>query len=453
MAYFYVKNSLGSRVTGGGTTKLSEAFGSGNLLAGDVYATIALALADTAITNGDFILCSAAHSYTVAASIVYSFPGVADGDGITILSVSDGDCGQESSGAIEYCSGGGDDISFAGGEFPALIRGMTFRAGDFITLSQGAFIQFENCTLQWNDDLSTATGAGGVFVNCTMDCGKDAATTAKISPNSAGALEFHHCTISTSSTGITGLISGASGMGSVAFYMCDISGTGADYIVENFGEDRSADDSLAVILHNTKIPTGMTAWVEETIRSLTVYLHATQSSTASADSEYQYAHVAAGIVVEDEVSIYRDGSTAFPSGEKISLKAVTDAGATQAIPAWFELPTRYAELSNTASDLIRVYILSSASLTDLDVWAIAHYPDGTNKHVGNLVTTKPTDILATGTTLDTNTEAWTGRTAEYRYQIDLDTSGDAGADCVPTIRLYVAKASATIYFDTSVDLV
>ena len=63
------------------------------------------------------------------------------------------------------------------------------------------------------------------------------------------------------------------------------------------------------------------------------------------------------------------------------------------------------------------------------------------------------DPLSTGTTLTTNTEAWTGRTTENRYQIDIDTSGDAGADCVPRIRLYIAKASSTIYLDTTVDVV
>ena len=73
--------------------------------------------------------------------------------------------------------------------------------------------------------------------------------------------------------------------------------------------------------------------------------------------------------------------------------------------------------------------------------------------LGNFITTQNTDTLAAGTALTANSDTWTGRTAETRYQIDIDTSGDAGADSVPIIRIYVAKPSIAVYFDTSVEVV
>jgi len=169
-----------------------------------------------------------------------------------------------------------------------------------------------------------------------------------------------------------------------------------------------------------------------------------------------------GTTVEDNTSFYRDGSTAYEdSAQKTSLKIVTNTIVDRAGPARFNLPSIWLEASVATTDTIRIYILSATALTDADLWIEMMVPDGTNKHVGNwyssgnLFNNLPLvpDVLATGTTLTTNTEVWTGRTTENRYHIDIPTSGDIGADCVPLIRMAVAKASLTMYVCTTPEVI
>jgi hypothetical protein len=216
--------------------------------------------------------------------------------------------------------------------------------------------------------------------------------------------------------------------------------------------DQIYDHNVRVEFRSCKFPTTLTQYSATDFVQPTVTLLVVNSSDTSAAAEYQYYYRAGQSQVEDETGIYRDGSTAFPSGQRISLKCITGADIAPSMPFEFEAPTRFAELSG-AADTMRLYLMSSSTLTDVDVRVEAWYPDGTVKNQYNLVENANFDPFATGTALTTNTEAWTGRTTENRYQIDLDTAGDAGADCVPIIRIYVSKPSTTIYFDTTMDLV
>ena len=87
------------------------------------------------------------------------------------------------------------------------------------------------------------------------------------------------------------------------------------------------------------------------------------------------------------------------------------------------------------------------------------YPDGTNKQLHSYLTTENTQPFATtGTALTTDSgSTWKDGASDLvgynEYYIDLDTSGDVGADGVPIITLNVGKASTTVYFDTTVDIV
>jgi hypothetical protein len=124
------------------------------------------------------------------------------------------------------------------------------------------------------------------------------------------------------------------------------------------------------------------------------------------------------------------------------------------------MPARYCELSSTASDNIRIYfanITSNADLTDTNLWATVSYPDGTNQHTFNLATNRNTDFLAAGTKHTTDSgSAWkdggsdlTGYDEQY---MDIDTSGDVGADGVPIITIYCGEPSITFYIDTTIGL-
>jgi hypothetical protein len=201
-----------------------------------------------------------------------------------------------------------------------------------------------------------------------------------------------------------------------------------------------------------KLNASLTGFWEETKEHLNHRIKVANSSSTSAGAEYQYHEGGYGGEVDEDTSIYRDGSTAFPSATKISLKCVTNADATPASPFWFDFPTRYAKLSDATSDQITVYLYTDTQLYDSDVWIEAVYPDDTTKQLYNYQSTRHTDIMDTnGTELTTNTEAWTGTAKTYKYQVTMDTAA-GGSDCYPIIRCYVAKASITIYFDSEVVL-
>ena len=81
------------------------------------------------------------------------------------------------------------------------------------------------------------------------------------------------------------------------------------------------------------------------------------------------------------------------------------------------------------------------------------YPDGTNKQTYNSATsakvisgTNTVDPLATsGTTLSTDSvSTWTSGLT-YKYYVDVDTSGDAGADCMPMIFVFVATDKNSLF--------
>ena len=215
-----------------------------------------------------------------------------------------------------------------------------------------------------------------------------------------------------------------------------------------------SDPGFNLTYRNCKLAATEPAMVTETLQTEGMHFLAVGCSGASETAEYRWYYESFGGKAEESDTTYRNASTAWPGGAKTSLQVDTLSTVSVFRPFRFEFPTRYAELSNTASDTLRIYIVSSTALTKSDVWASVRYADGTNKQARNLISSRPADGFATAAALDTDSVAdWTAppSTPNY-YQIDIDTSIDPGSDCVPIIRMYVAKASATIYFCTSVDV-
>jgi len=145
--YFYVKNSLGTRTTGGGLTKQTGTFTA--LGATNVYATIALALADAAPpVAGDFIVISDADAFSAAATTTYTFP-----DGVFIISASDTACDTYSRGATQTFTG--SSTLALNGQFYS--KGVSFIAGSGSSGSSITMVPaatgnqkqvFEDCSIQ-----------------------------------------------------------------------------------------------------------------------------------------------------------------------------------------------------------------------------------------------------------------------------------------------------------------
>lgn len=444
MAYFYVK--AGGTATGDAGRYASKQTGSfATMGASGYYSSIANAMAATTTpTSVDFICVSNSHSITGVSN---THTGPVAGAPLNLVCVDDSNCDALAiaSAYLEYSDGGTADQRFSGRWY---MYGMYLKTADDMTSFQSIF---ENCTFETTGSYDTAMSTGGdaaygIHINTTwlMAAGS-------VHSNVTGGCLFHCTGGSTNSAAYLfsgGFINGGARVVLDGMDLSAITGT----VFRDVGSSVSGDDQIEIIVRGCQT-SGSQSWTNEDFASQNHRMLVQNSSSVSAEAEYQYLYQAGGGQVEDETSIYRDGSTVFPSGQKVSLKCVTSTLANVAEPFKFDAPVRYAELSDTASDKVRVYLLSSATLTDMDVWAELIYPDGTSKHIYNLVTSKTSDVLEnSGTALTTNTETWTGRTTENRYQIDLDTSGDAGADCVPIIRVYVAKASTTIYFCPTIGL-
>ena len=442
MAYFYVKNSLGTRTTGGGLSKQTGSFTT--LGATNVYATIAAAFTDGA-GAGDYICLSDSHLETGSPATFSGGTGAVEYT--MVLTVDDANCDVATTATSKQTAWTG-------------VPGFTGR------------IYMQGVWLEYTLFLSDASNAMLIARDCVFECSSSATRILDLGGDGA-----HVSSINTewksAGSGYLTFGGGATfdmygGKLTGCTYFTDLGGNsggqhthvrGADlssitsYILGGFGSSPTTDDTSLYNFMGCKLNASLTGYVEETLENYNHRVALTNSSATSAGAEYQFYTEAYGGVVEDDTGIYRDSSTAFPSGQKISLKCVTDADATINSPFWFDFPTRYSTLSNTASDTITIHLISSTTLYDSDVWVDVVYADGTNKHTYNILSSRHNNLLDTnGTGLTTNTEAWTGRTSENRYQIDLDTSTDAGSDCYPIVRVYVAKGSETIYFDSEVVL-
>ncbi|NIB43799.1 hypothetical protein HBA55_29625 [Pseudomaricurvus alkylphenolicus] len=457
MSYFYVKSGFGTRTTGGGTTKQSGSFAS--LGAANVYATYADAVADGA-GSGDIVCFSHLHYETNAG---FTLNGPQSGDGLQLQCVDDTACETPyvSTAANFNNSGGGSALAYDGIFY---LYGVWSKSNNDISVAAlNTFSISEDCTFQ-------ATGASDVCMNISADGAyhlalnptfvADVTTVGLIQLSQGSVIEV--CGGSVDPTvKPTSVIRGAGARGFTArLNGVDFTNV-TDYILENIGGTIGSDDNINVTMQGCKVAAGLTAFVEEEFTNYTHRFQAYNCSSDSAAAEYQFHIEGYGGYVDDQddAGIHRDESIAFPGGEKVSAHCVTNTKATICTPFWFDLPAPAVDLSQAASDTLRIYLASTASLTDLDVWVEVMYPDGTNKQTWNRVTTRNSDRLAaSGTALTTDSgSTWKNGASDLtgynEYYIDVDTSGDAGADCVPIIRVFVAKASTTIYFDVKVDAV
>lgn len=446
MAYYYVKS--GGTATGNGGRYASKQTGTfAGLGASGYYSTLAGAYAaTTAPTSGDFVCVSNSHTETTTSLTV---SGPTSGGAIFIVTVSDT--------AIDTSVAAGSS-QFA--TTNTQIIGRHFLYGLYISVdndfspgttgASNSTIYMEKCTISPSgttdnfiympQDSQTVRA-----IECTF-IGGDANTRMELL--GGGYLDIRGSSFSGVTEQLTngGFVNGG---GTLRVTGCDLSSiTGT--LIKDVGNSSTIDDTIDVFISNCKLSASLTGYTNETFENYGQRVTVVGSGSGAA-AEYQYHTVAYGGTVDESTTIYRDSATPFPSGQKISLKAVTDSNASKGLPFWFDFPTRFVDLPSASSNVLSLYILSASTLTNVDVWASLYYADGTNIHISNVVTSQQPP-LATGAALTTNSESWTGYTSQNRYQIDLDTSVDPGSACVPTIRVYIGKPSATIYICPTIGL-
>lgn len=454
MAYYYVKN--GGTATGDTGRYASQQTGSFAALgAANYYNDIAGAIAaTTSPASGDFVIVSDLSVNTTGLSLT----GIASNP-FFVVSVDDANVNQaRTNGNRAELNGGTNADIILTNQF---VSGLFLNVGDDIIISGGTkIIDCEMRAFDASDRILSALSDGNsIIIESTILSMDHITVTAAIAGGSS--VIANNITLQTTTGGVTNFFSGGfdNGGGYVDIRNSDLSAiTGT--LFHNIGADVAVDDKINITLDMCKIAVGV-AFANETFKSHNQRLLATRCSSSSAAAEYQYyLHAFAGNV-DDDSAIYRNEDEAFTeSNQKISYKIVTNTDATLGSPLWLDFPVnRYSRLSNTATDTLRFYLTSNETLTNKDIYIEVGYPDGTNKQTANFASSAPQtvgssiDLMATGTTLTTDTTStWTGGLAN-KYQIDVSTASDVGADCQPIVKVYVTKPSITIQLASEYGLV
>ena len=449
MAYYYVKN--GGTATGDAGRYATQQTGSfATLGTANYYNDIITALAATTPpASGDFVNPSDLHNYTILSTPNYA--GIPSNP-FFVVAVDDANIDQARTSGNRFFEGS------ASSAVDVLINNMFISGGD-IQAGDDMVVSGNN---QVYDSSLQSAGPGDVIrVNAdgtSIDMmNSELSLQSGMQLSNASELNFVNVTPSMS---VAGLINGTfgNGGGKVTWVSSDLTNV-TGFIFQGAGASQPVDDLIDVRFDLCKIATGV-AFTSETFKSYNQRALFTRCSDSSAAAEYQYAlccfgggtDASGGPGVEDDSAIFRNEDEAFTeSNQKISYKIITNSDASLGSPLWLDFPVlRYSELSAGATDTLRFYLTSDTALTDKDIYIEVSYPDGTNKQTPNFISSAPTtvggtlDLMATGTTLTTDsTSTWTGGLTN-KYQIDLNTSVDVGADCLPIVKVYITKPSITI---------
>ena len=456
MAYFYVDSTIGTRTVGGGTTKQTGTFDA--LGAANLYADRVLAIADGA-GSGDIIVCAVRHSHAPGAT--FAITGPTAGAYLTTIVAENANCDVSAvATAVNENATGSGDIQISGRQY---VYGLWQEvADDLILTSPGTHLISEECTFE-----TTATGdrcislaADSCFARLINPTLLGIAGSVPIGLLGGSKIEIIGGSLAPAFTFLTNTawVNGGGVLRATGFDISGITGT----VFEGAGGAASTDDMMDIVMTRCKTAASF-SWFNETLQNLSHRLVATNCANTSAAAEYQFYTESWGGSVDDQddSGIHRDETTAFPSGTKTSLHIVTDANAELAAPFWFKRPSIYAELSNPLTDTLRFYLASTTALDDTDIWVELVYPDGTNNQDANVLSTRNAErltVASAGTALTTDTgSTWLDGVSALvgynEYYIDIDTSVDVGADCVPTIEIFTAIPSTVIYIDPVPDLV
>ena len=462
MPHFYIDSSIG--VATGDAGRFASAQ-TGPFTAATSYPTEAAALAATTPpAAGDTMYFSDNHNFD-SGSVAISNNAGNISPPITQICADNANrdayrTSQAARGKEATTSGTAADVSLVGAR---VVYGMEYSSVDNIVLrNDGGKNSFNDCKfnllnasaiLQIQGQLPTLI----VDSEIALD-----STSAFIFITGGTSLMVRGGEVTTITAGVSNLFSaGFTASGArVEFAGTDLSAvTGT--LIGNVGGTITSDDQINAHFDLCKLASGVSR-ANEVFTSSGQRVLTTRCSSSSAAVEYQYGLTALGGDIDDDSAIFRNEDPAFAdSGAKISYQIVTNSDASINTPLWFDMPNnRFAELSIGASDTLRFFVTTNTALTDKDIWVQVSYSDVTNKQTANHKGSAPSaawttviNPLASPTTLAVDgVSTWTGGLTN-KYQIDIDTSGNAGADCVPIVRIFIAKPSVTIQISSIYELV
>ena len=462
MAYYYVRDNgtfVGTKATTGGDS--TPRTGAWDTTAANSFASIEAAITTGGADGGDVIVVADDHNHNYTADATFNSVG-AVADALIITSVDNTSQDTPKAGATETQSGSGFYFEFAA---HIILHNMRFDAGRGIRGWGKSYLKAYNCTFTNGNTTTgygmyaTNNGSDWKFYNCTFSWTGTSANNYMAVYNRAIMYIYGGSLTCNASTGSLFRNIG----GSLFVYGLDMGGSTAGYLLDDTYSSANYGN-LTAVFSGCRVPSFSTGFYNGDLDNTGGTLLIQSCGTTSAEAEYQYYyHDRKQGYAETTTGVYRDDSTGYDSGEKVSIKVTTLATCDEFNPFWFPLPSFFATLSSTSTDKLTAYLCTNnVTLYDTDVGFFMSYQDGTNNHIYNWAAAHTVAVQAgtafgDGTELTTSTKTWkdgsdtappSGWTIK-KYEVSIDTAsgagGDPGADAMIIPWMHVQKASATLY--------
>ncbi len=449
MAYHYVKYGLG---TNAGDTSYSTmrtgAFGSGDLVAANVYADLETCFANATIVDGDYILCSDAHDYD--ETLLNSEFGLSLIDiTVNVISVSDTNADAYSKGALESTGPSHADIYFRGAACRTNYRGMVFETNDNIHIQDlGMHVYFNDCDLIFTNTspadeiIFNADGQKFEMKDCSLKFG-------------ASGQSFQ---ITESHIYLDGVY-GASGTVKILQLIECLNSSGGFHveIINSDLDSIMATDSdlflglnlnqeqFKIRIHNCKLPTGFT--INNGVTIPNPHYDIEMSSCDQGDGYHYFYHANKVGHAEEDTAQYLNATYDGTNG--FSAQIDTEAECNDVKPYSFKIGTIPATDLSTANQTVSIELVGPAGLTDSDVWIEVEAQDDTDQSLGVIVSTRNVTKIGAGngTALTSSSEVW-NVTTDTEYSISVDLGAYTNVDNTNvSVYAVVAKPSITVNFD------
>ena len=455
--HIYVSSVIAGGATGDQSYTTRQTGNITALTASTVYDTLEEAVVGASPTDGDFIYCADNHdsSYLGDNTDLTISSGDYTGQGLKIISVLNTAIEEYSPGASDVKTGGYDTIL----NYNVLMKGVSIQSGDdtLRMTTSGSMIVLEDMTVSsaGSGDIAINPSADGVRIsmkNIILGCG---------SVNGEYISATNGCKITWNGGSTTGVVPGDlfSSFGGNGGATALLNGVDLSAFTGNILPVLTAGLSDVSLLRMKDCLLNSSATIPTAGTTLTQRHHRFEMFNCDngTDDAYHRFTIMDGTGTAKNIdSVYVTANPGFNEDtDKSSIKVTTTALCGHANPFVFELPARYADLSDVGvTDKISINIVTDFSITDTEIAFFLTYPDGTTKVQANWLSSGKTvgagnlgtDPMAAGTALNTTGALaagdWTGEPASpIFYKVELDTVNDAGSACVPTVRIEVYKAS------------
>lgn len=400
----------------------------------DAYVSVVAAFAGS-VADGDDIWAASDHNAVYTSSTSLVFPG-----DVSIISVNKTTDAYEA-GAKESTSGSGIDLTFHLTDDVAKIFGVEFRASDDMGFSAGGG------TFRMTDGLLGTTISSGSTITFPTsryyikDSYLEYSSSGNTLAGSGGNLKIDNLKASASHVKMTNLfVLNSSGI-DATFINTDLDAIFTTNLVSAF---TTSDDYFFVTLKRCKLPTGWSvASSAMTGKNLDIDI---RSSDVGDGYHYFFRETFVGITEED-TTVYL--AATYDGTNHMSAKMSTKATADTAYPSVHKLVSIPAQDLTSASDVKVNVLTDGVTLTDSEFWIEVVYPDNTDVALGDKVSTRNSDPIAAGTSLTTNSEAWTeALTSPIKQQATASISALSNVDNgLVDVYVYLAKPNTDVWVD------